>query len=114
MWAAFLFVVSTSSFGGAQTSRVIIPVLHFVFPSASTDTLDLAHEFIRKSAHFVDYFILGALLYRAVRGEQKGWQLRWALLAVFIAFAYASSDEYHQSFEAGRGLTGRGVLDWTQ
>jgi VanZ family protein len=110
IWAALIFGSSTSQFGGEETSRVIVPVLHFVFPAASADTLDLMHEFIRKCAHFVDYFVLGALLYRAVRGGNRGWQLRWALLAVFVAFAYASSDEYHQSFEAGRGASLRDAL----
>ena len=110
LWAGLIFGSSTSQFGGAETSRVIVPVLHFIFPGASADTLDLLHEFVRKCAHFVNYFILGALLYRAVRGGNKGWQLRWALLAVFIAFAYASSDEYHQSFEAGRGPSARDAL----
>ena len=82
---------------------MIVPVLHWLLPAQPPETLDLIHEFMRKSVHFVNYFVLGLLLYRALRGQNKGWALRWALLAVLLAFTYAASDEYHQSFEAGRG-----------
>ena len=50
------------------------------------------------------------MLFRALRGQNKGWALRWALLAVLLAFTYASSDEYHQSFEAGRGPSAMDAL----
>jgi VanZ family protein len=33
-----------------------------------------------------------------------------SLLAVLLAYAYASSDEFHQSFEAGRGPSARDAL----
>ena len=79
-------------------------------PSLAPETLDLLHEFLRKCVHFVNYFILGTLLYRALRGQNKGWALRWALLAVLLAFSYAASDEYHQSFEAGRGSSAKDAL----
>jgi len=110
MWAAVIFGFSTSSFGGAETSRIIVPILHWFLPGASPQTLDILHEFIRKCGHFVNYFILGALLYRALRGQNRGWRLRWALLAIFLAFSYAASDEYHQSFVAGRGPSARDAL----
>ena len=110
VWALLIYGSSTSSFGGAQTSRVIVPVLHLLLPGVEPETLDLIHEFIRKSVHFVNYFVLGALLYRALRGPNRGWALRWAVLAVLMAFSYAASDEYHQSFEAGRGPSAMDAL----
>ncbi|MED0892599.1 VanZ family protein [Aneurinibacillus migulanus] len=57
--------------------------------------------FIRKGAHFISYFVLGFLLSRVLRAfKLKGW--RNALLALFLAVLYASSDELHQAFTASR------------
>ena len=110
LWAGLIFGSSTSAFGGRQTASIVIPILHFLLPSAGPDTLDLLHEFIRKCAHFVNYAVLGVLLFRALRAPHKGWALRWALWAVLIAGTYACSDEYHQSFEAGRGPSAMDAL----
>ena len=110
VWALFIYGSSTSTFASPQTSRVLIPVLHWLLPDAAPQTLDLIHEISRKSAHFVNYFVLGLLLFRALRGSNRGWGLRWALLAVLLAFSYAASDEYHQSFEAGRGPSAMDAL----
>jgi len=110
IWCVVLFGASTSPFSGAQTSRVIIPVLHFLLPEAAPTTLDLLHEVIRKALHFMNYFILGILLFRAFRAPRAGWAFKWALWAVLFAAAYASSDEYHQSFEAGRGPSAMDAL----
>ncbi len=103
LWGALIFFLSTSRFGGPETSRIVIPVLHFLLPDASPATLNLLHEFIRKAIHFINYFVLSILLFRAIRAPHKGWAWKWALWAVLIAATYACSDEYHQSFEAGRG-----------
>ena len=51
----------------------------------------------------MNYFVFSLLLFRALRAPHRGWALRWAALALLIASAYAASDEFHQSFEAGRG-----------
>ncbi|ERI07112.1 VanZ family protein [Aneurinibacillus aneurinilyticus] len=57
--------------------------------------------FIRKGAHFISYFVLGFLLSCALRVfKLTGW--RNALLALFLAVLYASSDELHQAFTASR------------
>ena len=76
-----------------QTSRFIRPLLEFLFPSASSDTITLYHAFIRKFAHFTEYAILAFLAFRASRNS------RWKYIA---AFAVASLDEFNQSFEATR------------
>jgi VanZ family protein len=109
-WALVIYGTSTSVFNSSQTSRFIMPLLHFLLPAAQPEVLDLIHEFARKCVHFVNYFILGLLLFRALRGSNQGWARRWALLAVLLAFTYASSDEYHQSFEAGRGPSAMDAL----
>jgi len=109
-WAILIFGSSTASLAGPHTSRFFIPLLHWLLPGADPAILVLLHEFARKCVHFVNYFVLSLLLFRALRAPHRGWAWRWAALALFIASAYAASDEFHQSFEAGRGPSARDAL----
>jgi VanZ family protein len=63
------------------------------------------HDIIRKCTHVGEYFILGVLLFRAIRMPEQGWQWHWAFLAILIAAFYASSDEIHQIFVPSRGAS---------
>jgi VanZ family protein len=105
LWAAVIFTASTDSFSSENTSRVIEPLLRWLVPGISAASLEVAHHFIRKAAHFSEYFIFFLLLYRGLRGIRRGWHLSWALLAWFIAAGYAALDEVHQSFVASRGAS---------
>jgi VanZ family protein len=97
-WATLTWILSTAAFSASSTSRFIIPVLHWLLPQASPETLGLLHGVIRKSAHFAEYFIFSLLVLRGVRGGRAGWKLSWALAAVAIAAGYAALDELHQTF----------------
>ena len=77
-------------------------MLRWLFPHASLDSIELMHGLIRKMAHLTEYFILSILLMHGLRGEDRGWKLRWAIWAVVIAAGYASFDEFHQSFVPSR------------
>lgn len=101
-WACLISFFSTDAFSSEHTSRFIIPVLHLLIPQASSETLELMHAIIRKSAHFTEYFIFSILLMRALRGQERGWTLKWAIWAVVLAAVYASLDEFHQSFVPSR------------
>jgi VanZ family protein len=101
-WAILIFSVSTDTFSSDNTGRIILPFLRWLFPHAQPDTLDLLHHFIRKSAHITEYFIFSILVYRAVKGPQRSWQLRWAILTVAIVAAYSATDEFHQVFVPSR------------
>jgi len=102
LWAAIIFTASTDTFSSAHTSRIIEPFLRWLIPSISDDRVDLIHFYIRKSAHFSEYFIFFLLLYRGIRGNRRGWHWSWALGAWFGAAAYSALDEIHQSFIASR------------
>jgi len=101
-WAILISWASTDMFSASHTSQFIIAALHGLFPRASAETLDRLHFFIRKSAHFTEYFAFSFLLLRAIRGENRGWQLRWAIAALAIAAGYSALDEFHQSFVPSR------------
>ncbi|MFZ1203788.1 MAG: VanZ family protein [Candidatus Acidiferrales bacterium] len=102
VWAVVISLFSTHLFTSENTSRIIIPVLHWLLPSASPDTLALMHHIIRKCAHFTEYFVLSLLIFRGIRAGRHGTKLAWAVLAIVIVAGYASLDEFHQRFVPGR------------
>ena len=101
-WAILISWASTDLFSASHTSKYIIPALHWLFPFASAETLDQLHFFIRKAAHFAEYFVFSFLLLRPIRGEHRGWRIRWAIVALAIAAGYSALDEFHQSFVPSR------------
>lgn len=106
LWAVLISSLSTDTFSAAHTSRIIEPVLRWLFPSISHARLEVVHHIIRKSAHFTEYFIFFVLLYhgiRASRANGRAWQWSWAVLAWLIAAIYSILDEVHQIFVPSRG-----------
>lgn len=101
-WAGFIWLLSTNQFSSAATGRIFRPILSWLFPSASEETLNLLHALIRKCAHFVEYFIFSLLVFRGIRGDRTGWRLSWSLETVLLAAIYATLDEVHQAFESDR------------
>ena len=89
-----------------ETSRIIRPLLEFLFPSASPETLTIYHGYIRKLAHLSEYGLLAFLAIRALSATTVArlGKYRFAL-AVLIVLLVASLDEFHQSFEASRTST---------
>ena len=102
-WAGAIWIFSTASFSSEHTGRFIMPLLHWLLPQASADTLERTHFFIRKFAHLVEYSIFGLLVLHAIRDERKGWQWRWGLITIAVAAGYAAVDELHQAFVPTRG-----------
>jgi VanZ family protein len=101
-WACLISFFSTDAFSSDHTSEFIIPILHRLIPQASAEALELMHAIIRKTAHLTEFFIFSIFLMRALRGQERGWKLRWAIWAVVLAAGYASFDEFHQSFVPSR------------
>ena len=104
--AAWLLVISTLSgdpFSATNTNRYLDPILRFLFPAITPSELALAHTAMRKAAHFVEFFVLGSLLYWALRrGRPPRWQARLAVVALVLAAVYAGADELHQAFVPSR------------
>ena len=96
-WLAFIFFASTDDFSAGNTSRIIGPLILWLFPHTSPDTLAVVHAITRKTAHFTEYAILGFLAARAFRTKR-----RWFLISLALVVAYALLDEYHQSFVPSR------------
>jgi VanZ family protein len=100
---AVIFWMSSGTFSSDNTSRFIVPVIHFLFPGMQEASVELLHGLVRKAGHLTEYFILSFLLFRAFRGpSSKRWSLRWAVSAALVSAVYAFSDEFHQSFVSTR------------
>jgi VanZ family protein len=80
-----------------ETSRFIRPLLEFLFPSATPETLTLIHGNIRKLAHLVEYALLAFLAIRAF----ESLKLKYLLSFIFVV-AVAAVDETKQSFDPSR------------
>jgi VanZ family protein len=106
LWGVLISVLSTDSFSAAHTSLIIEPILRWLFPSISVESLELAHHIVRKSAHFTEYFIFFLLLYhgfKASHANGRRWHWSWAVVAWLIAAVYSVFDEVHQIFVPSRG-----------
>jgi len=107
LWIGVIFFLSSEQGSMAQTSRFIGPLLHFLFPTASEETIQLYHFYIRKTAHVTEYGILALLAWRAFSFSRKFY--RW-LLPIGLVLVIASIDEFNQSFEPSRGSSPYDVL----
>ena len=102
LWAGVIFLMSTDTFSAEHTGAVIEPVLRWIRPGLTEDQFHAIHYFIRKCAHFGEYFVFCVLLYRGVRGKRTGWRWTWGFEAWFFAAAYSALDEIHQAFVVSR------------
>lgn len=103
LWLAVIFINSSTSGSMSNTSRVIRPLLEFLFPHTPEDILVIYHGYIRKFAHFAEYAILAFFASRAfLLSSQTILRRFWFCFAfLFIAFV-ASVDECNQSFNPAR------------
>jgi|SRR5437868_3164571 len=103
VWLAVISVASSDSFSAANTSRIIEPLILWLFPNTSPETLAVVHFITRKIAHLTEYAILGFLAARAFRTpETTAIRDHWFLMSVALIVVYALFDEYHQSFVPSR------------
>lgn len=103
VWMAFIFFASTEEFSGENTSRIIGPLLRWLFPEISEEKLALAHLITRKVAHFAEYAVLGWLAARAfATSSRQALRRQWFLISLLLVVLYSLSDEYHQSFVPSR------------
>ncbi len=103
LWMIFIFSASSGRFSASNTSKFIRPLLLFIFPDMSEESLIFAHFIIRKLAHLVEYAVLALLAARAFRDSSRQFLRRHRFLSSLLVVAvYALSDEYHQSFNPSR------------
>ena len=114
-----MFLIFSASGDGQSyrhSSRIIVPLLHWLFPWMSQELIETLHYLVRKCAHLSEYAVLALLLWRAIRQPQRAdirpWRWPEAGLAVAMVFLYSASDELHQVFVPSRtGLVSDVCID---
>ena len=104
IWLGLIVIGSTDLMSAEHTSRIIGPVLRAFNPDISAETIAQIQFVVRKTAHVMEYAILAALLWRALRAGVR-WQTRMLRLFIavwFVCAVFAASDEFHQSFVPSR------------
>ena len=114
LWLGIIIAESTKWGGSGNTGHILYPLLHFLFGMGRT-RFEIWHPVIRKTGHFVGYFILSLLLFRAWRAtlpqpRVRVWWLTWARIAWMMATLVACLDEWHQAYTPGRGSSVHDVL----
>jgi VanZ family protein len=112
LWMIVIAIESTDYLSSAHTSRILYPVLHFLF-NVSLAASEVWNHYLRKIGHFTGYFILSVLLFRAWKATLRlspPWAMRWATIAFFMSALVASLDEWHQTFIPSRTGTFRDVV----
>jgi VanZ family protein len=66
IWLCLIFIGSTDLMSAEQTSRIILPLLRWLKPDISMETIAQVQFVVRKCAHMTEYAILAMLLWRAV------------------------------------------------
>jgi len=114
VWMGVIFSASSDGMSFQHTSRIIGPLVQWLFPQLSDETVHAIVVCVRKCAHLTEYAALALLLWRALRkppaAESRRWQWPTAGLALALVALYATSDEIHQAFVPSREGSVRDVL----
>ena len=112
-WMLVIFILSAqlSSESDSLSSgitRFILNIINSLLPRIEIEFSAFSH-FVRKSAHFIAYLILGILSMYAI-DEEKNSKFTWFSKALLICILYAMSDEFHQLYVPGRSGEIKDVL----
>ena len=103
LWTAFIFYMSSDMGSSQHTSRIIGPILRFLFPDAPPDTIAEYHGYIRKLAHLTEYALLALIAARtAILSSLYALRNWWFIWALLYASLIAAADEFGQSFNPNR------------
>ena len=101
-------IFSASSDAGSfqHSSRIIAPIVRFLFPRISEESVHAIVFGVRKAAHLTEYALLAGLVWRAFRSgdmsDGRRWSWKRALQTLLVVALYAASDEIHQAFVPNR------------
>lgn len=103
VWLVFIAFASSVEFSAENTSRIIRPLLLWLFPNISEARITFIHFLTRKTAHFTEFAVLGLLSARAFSVSSQ-YMLRrlWFFAGLLLVVVWALLDEFHQSFVPSR------------
>ena len=101
-WMGLIFSASSDTHSYEHSSRIIEPLLRWLFPHLPEAYIHEIHHCVRKCAHLTEYAVLALLLWRAVRrpvkSDSRPWSWPEARLTLLLVMLYAATDEFHQQF----------------
>ncbi len=108
-WMSIIFYMSNQP-GDISSSQsgFVLKILTSIGIDLNSTFGEYASLIIRKSAHFLEYFILCMLNINLLKYYFPKNKAR--VLALVVTFLYASSDEIHQYFIPGREMAFRDVM----
>ncbi len=106
VWMCVIFSASSDPASLPRSSRIIGPLVRWLFPALSDESVHGIVVGVRKCAHLGEYAVLALLLWRALRKRPTpgtpSWQWSAAAIALTLVALYAASDELHQVFVPSR------------
>ncbi|MCS7338453.1 MAG: VanZ family protein [Verrucomicrobiae bacterium] len=106
LWMLVIFGGSGEALAAHRTSRILGPIIRWLFPSLAQDKVDLLILLIRKCAHAVEFGVLAVLFWLALvkpsRHNKPEWRWSDARRALVLTALYAALDEFRQSFVPSR------------
>ncbi|MBN1079045.1 VanZ family protein [Clostridium botulinum] len=109
LWMIIIFAMSNQpAVVSDKQSGLVITTLTNLGINMNGIFGELANFIVRKTAHFLEYMILGILILNVLEIHYTRQKIR--LLGVLLVFLYASSDEIHQLFVQGREGAFRDVV----
>lgn len=108
LWCGFIFYQSGKpGFESSKESSFVLDIINnFIKMVTGTSRFLFPEILIRKTAHHIEYFILGFFLFYGFYNKEK--LKRASGLAFLMGVLYAVTDEIHQYFIPGRAMR---VLD---
>ena len=89
VWMAVIFTASSDTHSYEHSSRIIAPLLYWLFPHISANTVDWIVFIARKCAHLTEYSVFAccsgarsAGLRKTIRARGTGAKAGWVLLIV--------------------------------
>ena len=103
LWIGVIFLFSSSLGAASNTSLIIRPLLLWLFPDISEPSIRAVQFWVRKTAHFTEYFILACWALRAFKNSSLAiLRDRRFLFSLLLVAAIACADEFNQGFIASR------------
>jgi VanZ family protein len=106
LWMCVIFSASSDRMSMEHSSRIVGPIVRWLFPHVAEHTVRGTVVFARKCAHLTEYGILALLIWRAFRKPARNalrpWQWPVAARVALLVLLYAATDEFHQCFVPSR------------
>jgi VanZ family protein len=102
LWAALILGLGSDPFSMSETSRILGPLLDWLFPNLAPPDRASLILLARKSAHAIEYGVLALLVFRALRLVTARRALACAAFALVFVAGLAGADERRQAHSSAR------------